>query len=457
MNKQILLGLLLGCAMSAGAEGYLDRSAWQWSASSICEPEADSDIAGLAGIHDDNINTCWHSNWHAAAGSPERSNPHWFMVDRGSDTSEFTAISYLPRQASAHTACTSYMVYLADKDLSNCPATSVSDIYAAMGNPDLTGSLEATTDEKIIKLEKATSARYILFVNVQSSASSSAACAEFNLIGPGGTQGGGNQETDAYNAIRMIPRLPSAKPSQIAIQGSALTFSLNQGWLRMSNTDITVEYNLADIKSYKFIHYDFGQDQAYVGDQKDVLTSKFTAGVVPAPGRVDTLSGIAIVSPGATRVNRSVEERAVLSSESGTIASFSADELDSLRAADGSYPLMSEALTVAGEYTLTVPADMLIIADGSRSLPLDARWTVNDNKSGIDSAEVATLAISRQGSVLSISGIEGSGTLTLFDIPGRPAATARIGADGTAAFNIGSLRSGVYLLTVNNTTLKITL
>ncbi len=459
MNKHLIYCLMLGSALSAGAEGYLDRSSWKWSASSICTPTAgdDADIAGLPGICDGDASTCWHSNWHAADGTPERSNPHWIMIDRGSDTSEFSAISYLPRQKSAKTACTSYMVYFADRDLSNCPATSASDIYTAMGNPDLSGNLEATTNEKIIKLEKATSARYILFVNVQSASSSSAACAEFNLIGPGGSQGGDDpQETNAYNAIRMIPRIPSEKPSQIAIQGDALTFSMNQGWLRMSNTDITVEYNLADIKSYKFIHYDFANGQSYVGNQKDVLTSKFNLGVVPPPATVETLSAVAIVPPSATHVNRSVEERAILSSETGQVASFTADELDSLRADDGSYPLISEPLTTPGEYTLTVPADMLIIADGSRSLPFEARWTVS-KQSNIEQAEIQTLAISRQGAVLYVSGINGSGSLTLLDLLGRPAATATITADGTAAFNVGALPGGVYLLSVNKTTLKITL
>ncbi len=450
---------MLGTALSAGAEGYLDRSSWKWSASSICEPSAgdDGDIAGLPGLYDGDPSTCWHSNWHAAAGTPERSNPHWIMIDRGGDTSEFTAISYLPRQKNINTACTSYMVYFADRDLSDCPATSAADIYATMGNPDLSGSLEATAEEKIIKLEKATSARYILFINVESVSSSSAACSEFNLIGPGGTQGGDDPlETNAYNAIRMIPRAASEKPSQIAIQGDALTFSMNQGWLRMSNTDITVEYNLADIKSYKFIHYNFAGNQSYVGDQKDVLTSKFNLAVIPAPATVETLGSVAIVPPSASRANHSVEGRATLSSPAGTIASFSADELDSLRADDGSYPLISEPLTQPGEYTLTVPADMLIIADGSRSLPFEATWTVSD-QSGIRQAEIQTLAISRQGAVLYISGIDGSGTLTLVDLQGRPAASARISAEGTAAFNVGALQTGVYLLQVNKTTLKITL
>lgn len=451
---------MLGSVICAGAEGYLDRSSWKWSASSICAPggQDDPDITGLPGIYDGDPQTCWHSNWHAEAGSPERSNPHWLMIDRGTDSSPFSAISYLPRQMSANQACTSYMVYFADRDLSNCPATTVSDIIVAMGQPDLSGSLEGTVDEKIIKLEKETSARYILFINVQSASSSSAACAEFNLVGPGGSQSGDDpQVTNAYNAIRMIPRVATDKPSQIAIQGNALTFSMNQGWLRMSNTDITVEYNLADIKSYKFIHYDFAADASYVGNQKDVLTSKFELAVVPAPANVDTLSGVAIVPPSATRVNRSVEARAILSNEAGELASFTADELDSLRAADGSYPLTTDSLTTPGEYLLTVPADMLIINDGSRSLPFQARWTVNNNKSFINEAGITTLTFSRRGAVLYVSGIDGSGTLTLLDLLGRPAASARITADGTAAFNVGALQTGVYLLPVNKTTLKITL
>lgn len=434
----------------AAAEGYLDRSAWKWSASSICAPDG-ADITGLSGLYDGNTATCWHSNWHAADGSPERSNPHWIMIDRGSDTSEFSAIAYMPRQLNANQACTSYCIFLADKDLSSAPATSISDIIQALGTPDLTGTWEASTEEKIARLEKPTSARYILFVNVESANSSSAACAEFNLIGKGGSI----PTTDDYNSIRIVHKGPG-QPDHIAIQGDALTFGMNQGWLRMTNTDITVEYNLDDVQSFKFEKFDFADSPGYYGNKKDVLTSTFELGVVPAPAEVDSIVGIAIVPPAATRLNRAVEAKATLTYKSQPIASLNADQIDSLRTDNGSYPLPVGTLTEPGDYELTIPAELFIVADGSRSLPFEAKWTVKQQSSITAPAESA-LVIGRRGGTLTVCGITGSRTLTLYDIQGRIAATATVSADGRAALNVAALPGGVYLLTVNNSTLKITL
>lgn len=268
--KRIIFSLfILGATISASAEeGYLDRSKWKWFSSSICEPYTDTDIRGLEGLYDGDPTTCWHSNYRAAAGTAERSNPHWIMIDRGTDTSEITAISYLPRQNSVNQACTSYYIYLADRDLGSCPATSAADILSAMGTPDVSGIWEASLEEKTAKLEKPCSARYILFVNVTSVNSSSAACAEFNLIGPNGS-GGGTPATDAYNAVRILPADGSA-PHQIAIQGDALTFTMQNGYIRMANSDIIVEYLPEEISAFKFIHYDFPADKSYIGDRDDV-------------------------------------------------------------------------------------------------------------------------------------------------------------------------------------------
>lgn len=454
LSKLTLLIALATCATSARAEGYLDRSGWKWSASSICQPDG-ADIAGLEGIYDGDASTCWHSNWHAADGSAERTNPHWVMIDRGYDRTEITAISYLPRQLNANQACTSYCIYLADKDLSSTPSTSISDIIRTLGNPDISGSWDATTEEKIAKLEKPSSARYILFVNVQSASSSSAACAEFNLIGPKGT-GGGTTSND-YNAIRISPKHAGTGTHHIAIQGNALSFSMNQGWLRMSNTDITVEYDLADVKDFTFEHYNFPDDESYEGNKKDVLTSTFSLGVTPAQGEVEKLESIAIVPPSATRINAEVEQPAVLTFNGTELASFSAAELDSLRQPDGSYPLPTDEITQPGNYRLSVPAAMMIIADGSRSLPFEANWTLKDGQDGISAPAAATLTFARLGGTLTIGGIQNAPVVTLFDLQGRAVASANVNSNGNAAINVASLPAGVYLLTVNNTTLKITL
>ncbi|MDE6514045.1 MAG: discoidin domain-containing protein [Muribaculaceae bacterium] len=447
----LLLLAAASTALTARADGYLDRSGWKWSASSICEADG-SDITGLNGICDGDASTCWHSNWHAAAGSAERSNPHWIMIDRGSDTSEFYALSYLPRQLNANQACTSYYIYLADRDLSTTPSTSVDDIVRTLGTPAVSGTWEGNTEEKIAQLEKPTSARYILFVNVESSASSSAACAELNLIGKnGGSTSGG------YNSIRILPKRAGMGTHHIAIQGDALTFSMYQGWLRMSNTDITVEYDLADVQNFQFENYKFAVDESYVGNKEDVLTSTFRLGVLPAQGEVTKLSGIAIVPPSATRFNAEVEDSVVLTFKGAEIASFTAAALDALRQADGSFPLPTGEFTEPGDYKLTVPAAMMIVANGSRSKPLEAQWTVT-GQDGISAPETdSALTFARMGGTLTIGGIQGAATVTLYDLNGRAAASARVSANGNAAINVAALPAGVYLLNVNNTTLKITL
>ncbi len=456
-NSASRISLLLLAAAAAfapaRADGYLDRSSWKWSASSICQPDG-GDITGLSGLYDGNTATCWHSNWHAADGSAERTNPHWIMIDRGSDRTEFSAISYLPRQLNANQACTSYCIYLADKDLSSTPSTSISDIIKALGNPDVSGTWEGTTEEKIAQLEKPTSARYILFVNVESANSSSAACAEFNLIG----NGGGGPSTTDYNAIRISPKRAGLGTHHIAIQGDALTFSMNQGWLRMSNTDITVEYDLADVRDFKFEHYDFETDQAYVGNKKDVLTSTFGLGVLPAQGEVETLGNITIVPPSAVRFNAEVETPVSLTFNGAEIASFTAGALDTLRLDSDSFLLPVDELTEPGSYELNIPAAMMIIANGSRSNAFRAKWTVKtqDGISAPAAAESA-LTLARLGGTLTIGGIQGAGLIYLIDLQGRTAASARVGSNGNAAFNVAALPAGVYLLNVNNTTLKITL
>ena len=73
------------------------------------------------------------------------------------------------------------------------------------------------------------------------------------------------------------------------------------------------------------------------------------------------------------------------------------------------------------------------------------------------SPEAATLVIGRRGGTLTVSGISGAETIMLFDLMGRRAAAAAVSADGRAALNVAALPAGVYLLNVNNSTLKITL
>ena len=88
---------------AAADNSYLDRSSWSWSASSTDQ----QDGGGTAAICDGNYSTFWHSNYHEDAS---RSCPHWILIDRGSDRSEFVGLSYVPRQGAYNNLITQYRI-----------------------------------------------------------------------------------------------------------------------------------------------------------------------------------------------------------------------------------------------------------------------------------------------------------------------------------------------------------
>lgn len=266
-----LTALLLGATpLPALADGYLDRSGWEWYASSICANE--QDITGLDGIHDGDPSTCWHSNYHAGNGTPERSNPHWVMIDRKDDKSQITALSYLPRTSGdGRTTCTQYAIYLSDSSLENTPADSYQSILDELGDPDYEGKLTGGVfDEQIIELTKGSLARYILFVNVNSNGSSSAACAEMNLIGPDGTGSAQNpvQPTADVNSILIATK--GGQNHRIAIDGDNLSLSMSGTWLRLANSQLTVEYSMSEVTHFKAEKYAWPDNVAYEGTKTDV-------------------------------------------------------------------------------------------------------------------------------------------------------------------------------------------
>lgn len=459
MKHSLFPILLIAASLSASAQTYLDRSGWTWSASSACAA-ADNDIAaGLSGICDDNPQTCWHSNWHAASGTPERSNPHWVMIDRGSDRTPFTGLAYTPRQSTPNQACTSYYIYLSNTDLSSAPASSASDITDALGEPDASGSWEGSTAEKFVTFKEESTARYILFVNLTSLSSSSAACAEMNLLADAG-----GVIVTPFNAVRITPADGSA-PHRIAVRGSELSLSMHLGYIRLSNSDITIEYSPAEISRFNLEKYNFGSDAtAYDGPKKDILTSTFPLAISPAEGELTAgISEITLSTPGfpATRLNPEVTESIRFTGGDALIRAIPPTELPAL-AVGPDYVISGLTATAPGSYALTVPAALFIEPDGARSEAARFSWTLPDPNAGQDAiesiaADCPTLTVSHSGGNLTIGGITATPEVALIDAAGRTVMTARVSSGGSATLRVGSLPRGVYLLSLNQSTLKIIL
>ncbi len=454
--------LILALALASGAQAAnLNRSGWTWSSSSICAAGTNTDILGLPGLYDGDVNTCWHSNYLAEDGSAERSNPHWIQIDRGNDASSFSGLCYMPRQNSGgNTACTEYYIYLSDTDMSSTPATSSYDIVAALGTPTVSGSWAGDLTEKYADFGKSYTSRYILFVNVQSNDSRSAACAEMNLY-IGSPSSGGDEPPVSYNALRVTPVGNDATPHRIAIQGDKLTISMNHEYVRLGNEDITVEYNMAEIARFNFEQYDF-EDNSYEGDKKDIYTSRFTPTVKPAAGQIDALNEVTMIISASRqhRVNPDTQSPVVIERDTDTVMSVPHTSLGDFATENG-YVFTNIGFTTPGTYTFKLPAELFICADGTRSDYVEREWTIldpNQGQDGIGNAVVSTLTLNRHGSILHIGGIApGCATAELYDVGGRLVASSTVDAYGETDINVGGLVKGVYFLNVNGITLKIIL
>lgn len=457
MKKYVIIAtaMLLGAASTASAYN-LKRDGWSWASSSICDAEG-TDITGLDGIHDGSAYTCWHSNYHAAAGSPERSHPHWVQIDRGDDRSEFTGLAYLPRQSTPNQACTSYYIYVSDTDMSSTPATTAYDIITALGTPTLTGSWAGDITEKYARLEKASTARYILFVNLASLNSSSAACAEMNLFY--GTPEGdiSNPETDEYNAIRITPVKAGAEPHRIATLDGSLSMSMSFGYVRLSNSDITIEYAPEEVAKFNFEHYDFADDEVYSGDKKDVLTSKFDLTVRPRAGTVESLDEVSIIIAASRNARVNPEATAPIKVTCGGEIFLSVDPAALAGfATETGYSFSGIGATAPGEYVLAIPANLFIAADGSRSSGVYREWTIaGQDAIGEITSDCPTLTFAISGGILTVGGIDAGDSAMLYDAAGRLRASATANDAGRVNISVSSLTPGVYLLNVNNITLKI--
>lgn len=460
-TKTTILILALALALGAQAKN-LNRDGWTWSSSSICAPGADDDIYGLPGLYDGNVNTCWHSNYQAANGTPERNNPHWIQIDRGDDNSSFSGLAYLPRQSyNGNTSCTEYYIYLSDTDMSSTPATSADDIISALGTPAFSGYWSGDTTEKYADFGKSYKSRYVLFVNVQSLNSRSAACAEMNLYLGNPSAGGGDEPPTSYNALRVTPMGKDATPHRIAIQGDKLTISMNHEYVRLGNENITVEYNMAEVARFNFEQYDFGED-SYEGDKKDIYSSRFTPTVKPANGQVDALNEVTVIISASRkhRVNPDTQLPVTIERGSEILMSVPHTSLGDF-ASDNGYLFTNLGFTTPGTYTFKLPSELFICADGTRSDYVWREWTIpdpNQGKDGLSDVDVSTLTLNRSGSILRVGGIApGIASAELYDTGGRLAASSTVDAYGEARLNVGGLAKGVYFLNVNGITLKIIL
>lgn len=441
--------------LSASDTEYLNRDGWTWLSSSICEPE--QDITGLEGLYDGESSTCWHTNYHAASGTPERANPHWIMIDRGTDSTPFYGISYLPRQSQLNTHCFQYMVYFRDEDMSDTPATSVDDIKAILGEPDLEGLWEQNYNEKLATTSKASTARYVLFVNAASYSSNSAACAEFNLLAHKQAIPG------MPNAVKITP-IDGSEPHRIAIDGTNLNISMAGSYIHMSNSGITIEYTPEEVSYFSFEQYTFDENTYYVGSKSDIYDNPFDMAVTPEAGELTELTEISITAAiGALpTVNPSATGNVTLRRGRLARRTISPARMPNY-ATENAYVIGNLTDTVPGEYTLTIPEGFFIDAAECRNRELTVVWNLLEQKEPeVDAIEEVTtdcptITFRRDGNDLIVGGITLNQYVTLTNLSGIIMAKVPVSGHGIAIIPLESLAHGVYLLNANNKTIKLTI
>ena len=495
------------------AADYIDRSAWSWSTSSECVQE--NDIAGLKGIYDGDTSTCWHSNYHAESGTPERSNPHWVMIDRGSDTSLAYGLSYLPRQngANFNTACTEYAIYFADRSLGSTTAVSWEDIVYELGEPDLQGSWTGDGTEKIVTFEKPNSARYILFVNIKSNGSNSAACAEMNLIAKEG--GGTVTPTPAseYNAIKIVT--PEGDLHRIAIDGQQLAFSMSGSNIRMGNSAITVEYAMDEVKYFQPEKYQFADEEFYTGPKRDIYdipveitldqtsltieegqTAKLTAELKNEPEgaviawsssntkvlTVDADGNLTAVAPGEATVTASFEDvsaecKVTVTEKPAVPVEISLNSTAVSIEEGKTFSLIATVKNGSNAHLLWISSDNAVamvdnqglvtaikagtaeisVKCGDATAKCVVTVTAKPVEDGIEAAEAPTLTLKREGESLIVGGIVRGTEAVLYSINGAKLRSAEVNVAGQAIIPVAGLARATYLLSVSGLTLKITI
>ena len=381
------------------------------------------------------------------------------MIDRGEDATPFYGVSYTPRQSTLNTHCSRYLIYFRDTDMSNTPATTVEDIIAYLGEADIEGGWEQSYSEKLATMKQASTARYILFVNVNSYASSSAACAEFNLLAEKQFV-----ETGNPNAVKITPA-DGSEPHRIAIDGTNLTVSMAGSMIRMTNSGITIEYTPQEVSYFSFEEYEFGEDSFYSGSKQDIYDNPFDLYVTPESGEIYKFEDVTITAAfGAIpTVNPSATGNVTIKRGRLQRRAVSPTKMPDLLTENG-YVIKAITDTVLGDYTLTIPEGFFIDSSGCRSKEHIVTWTLvedpheDDETNAIKGVEsnCPTITLRRDGNNLIIGGVTQSQYVILTSTSGVVMAKVPVNGHGVATISLASINRGVYMLTANNKTLKIT-
>lgn len=446
-------------AVSVSAENtYLDRSSWVWSASS----SDTQDGGGTDALHDSDYSTFWHSNYHDDAS---HNCPHWVMIDRRSDNKQFEGFSYVPRQGSYNNMVTKFRVYLSSK-----PFGTVSSVdESVLGAPTYSGSFDSMEnyDEKTFSFGKAHTERYVLFVIDMCNSGRSTAMAEFYLVskvGSGGNSGGGGS---SFNSVLI--RNADGTDHRIAIDGEALNVTMSGRAIHMTNTGITIEYEIPEVKYFTFENYEFPEDVFYIGTKSDLNETPeplpepepFDLVVTPASG--STIEGgftsISFAHANGLELQIAGNESVTLSRGITPIFKWTPTLLKQCYDAEThTFTLSNLNCTTEGTYMLTVPSSLLVETDTPTNFnnPLLASFIVKE-VNAINDVEVPTLVFKVEGSRLLVSGIGSGSEATLYSIGGVKMASAPVTPFGTAAIDVAPLAAGAYILSVDGKTFKITI
>lgn len=473
MNKitlSLALGALLLPSMAMAENEYLDRTGWTWEASSSYPTGTDG--GGVAALHDGDRDTYWHSDYGSQAS---KYCPHWILIDRGSDSKAMCGLSYWARApyGSNNTYVTAYRIYLSDNvnDFSYRTWAVTEDV---LGIPDYKGSWDETYEEKICNFDAERTERYILFIIDSSVSGRSAAIAELNMLskpGEGGNGGGGGGgTTSGLNSVKIV--LPDASEHRIALDGDNLKVSLNEGAIRLANSGIIVEYDMAEVRHFAFEHYDFPEDAFYVGTKEDLTPApiipdpKPTAlAIMPDDGIVESITGFSLVIPAASMPVPATdfEEKITLTFDNMTLWSATTTDMVKFAPNDGGneYVVTGLEYTDPGTYTLTVPEGFFVDTEANLySTAATAEWVIEeieDPNAGISSVSGTTLMMRHEGGVLYISGISTGHQALLLNASGSVMAASAVDARGCARIRTSSLAAGAYILNVDGKTFKIIL
>ncbi len=433
---------------------HLDRSLWSWSASSTDT----QDGGGLDALHDDDTSTFWHSNYH---NESTHKCPHWVMIDRVNDKSPARGLSYVPRQGAQNNIVTEYRVYLSDKDFRNGSTVDLN----SLGTADYSGTWsdddfnEQTCDFKGKRTE-----RYVLFVidntakgTLAGTTGSSTAIAELYLLG--------NASSQMYNAVKIVPR--EGNVHRIAIDGSSLNISMNGRMIRMSNTGITIEYSIPEVKYFAFDSYEFPEGSYYDGTKQDLFHpgDPFMPVIAPESGMIPegtVFDRISIGHPEGAEmaVNPESDGTATLTCGGRTLFAYTASQMETFYDPETRlFNISGFDASEKGIYEFSLPAGMLHEKGYvTTNTDLTATYQV-DPSSRLESVsgDGSVLAFAVRDGAIRMSGITVGSTATLHAVNGALVASAPVSAFGTAAIGISGLQRGIYVLNVDGKSFKITI